>query len=278
MDELVSHPAFVDPSYRARRDHIAALARADQREIPRIGYEPGEHDVWARVRARIDPLHARHACARVRQAQRRVPLDRDRIPQLADVSAALASATGFRLAPVPGLVAPGPFFTALGQGCFLATQYVRHAATPLYTPEPDVIHELVGHVPLLADPDIAELARRFGSIAARADPIALVRIARVFWFSLEFGMCREHGEARVLGAGLLSSITELEHAVAGAILLPFDPEAMAATDYDTQAIQPRLFVADDFDALVGSLHGWLDRNADISHRTCAAAVPASSSS
>lgn len=254
-----THPSFADPIYRRRRDALAALAHeyARSQVVPRVEYTAREHATWRSVRARIDPLHRAHACAAVLAAQREVALPTAAIPQLATVSAALARMSGFRLAPVAGLVAPRPFFAALAEGTFLATQYVRHHAVPLYTPEPDVIHELVGHVALLADPRVAALARRCGRAALHCDDVALRRLERVFWFALEFGACRENGAVRVLGAGLLSSVGELERAMDRARWRAWDLDAMAQTDYVTSGYQDEIFVAPDFDTLVSDVDAWL---------------------
>jgi phenylalanine-4-hydroxylase len=255
------HPGFADATYRARRDAIARLAiehHADE-PPPVVEYTRAEHEVWRCVRAHLDPLHEAHACAEIRAAQRALPLSAEAIPQLSHVSAALAQRTGFRLSPVPGLVEPRPFFVALDRGTFLATQYVRHGSVPLYTPEPDVVHELVGHVAALAHPRIAALARRFGALARVADDRTLRRIQRVFWFSLEFGLCRERGEIKAVGAGLLSSAGELARAMALTDRRAWDLETMARTDYGTTAYQEALFVAPSFDALVDETADWLAR-------------------
>lgn len=255
----LAHPSFADEEYRRRRDSLAALADTwvAGTPPPRIEYAAVEHATWRRVRERIDPLHERFACAAVRDAQTRVALPCDAIPQLADVSTMLEHASGFRLAPVAGLVAARPFFAALADGVFLATQYVRHPSTPLFTPEPDVIHELVGHVALLADPRIAALARACGRFAATADARALQRLERVFWFALEFGACIEGGEVRAIGAGLLSSVGELERAMERARWLPWDLDTIARTDYVTTGYQDAVFVAPSFTTLVDDVAAWL---------------------
>jgi phenylalanine-4-hydroxylase len=256
-----SHPSFADPAYRRRRDAIAALAHAwtPGNPPPRVPYTAAEHATWRSVRASADRLHEQHASATIRAAQARVPLPPDVIPQLADVSAMLERESGFRLAPVAGLVPTRPFFAALAQGVFLTTQYVRHPSMPLYTPEPDVIHELVGHVGLLADPRIAGLARACGVYAQTADALALARLERVFWFALEFGACVEDGRVHALGAGLLSSVGELEHAMARGRWRSWDLETMAQTDYVTTGYQDAIFVAPSVAALVADVGAWLGR-------------------
>jgi phenylalanine-4-hydroxylase len=253
--DSTEHPAFTDSRYRARREHIAALASRPR--TARVAYTADEHAVWRLVRSRIDPLHDAHACTRVRAAQRALPLPTEEIPQLDDVSRRLRGCSGFRLRAVAGLVEPRPFFAALADGVFLATQYVRHASAPLYTPEPDVIHELVGHVAMLADERIAALARACGRLAREADAPTLARVQRVFWFGLEFGLCREGAATKAVGAGLLSSVGELEHAMTGTAWRAWDLDAMATTDYDTTDFQRDLFVAPDVDTLVDDIGAWI---------------------
>ncbi len=255
MQAQTDHPAFTDLHYRTRREHIAALASRPR--VARVAYTDDEHAVWRLVRSRLDPLHEAHACAHVRAAQRALPLDADAIPQLDDVSRRLAARTGFRLRAVAGLVEPRPFFAALADGVFLATQYVRHASAPLYTPEPDVIHELVGHVAMLADERIAALARACGRLGRDTDDATLVRVQRVFWFGLEFGLCREGGATKAVGAGLLSSVGELEHAMTGKAWRAWDLDAMATTEYGTTDFQRDLFVAPGFTTLVDDVGAWI---------------------
>jgi phenylalanine-4-hydroxylase len=249
-----THPSFADPIYRERRDRLAALAQ--RREPARIEYTTDEHATWQRVRARIDPLHRRHACAQVLAAQERVPLGTERIPQLADVSAMLAHASGFRLAPVAGLVAPRPFFASLARGTFLATQYVRHPSSPLYTPEPDVIHELVGHAATLVHPGIAEVNRLLGEAAAVADEVEMVRIERVYWYTLEFGLVEERGQLKAYGAGLLSSVGELAGYQQTARIAPWDLDEIGRTPYDPTSYQAVLFAAPSFTRMLVDVAAW----------------------
>ena len=157
-DDLVrldpDHPGFRDAVYRARRNQIAriALAYKPGEPVPRIEYTEEEHAVWRAVWEKLAPVHARHACRAYREAHARLALDPTRIPQLADVNPQLKARTGFQMVPVAGLVTSRVFLGQLGQGTFLSTQYIRHASRPLYTPEPDVVHELVGHAAACAIP------------------------------------------------------------------------------------------------------------------------------
>src|SRR3712207_1467060 len=127
-------------------------------------------------------------------------MPRDRIPQLREVSEKVGAVSGFRLEPVAGLVEPRVFLESLAGGVFLSTQYIRHHSTPLYTPEPDVVHELLGHAVTLADERLAELNRLVGEAVRRtASAGALDRLARVYWFTIEFGVLRERGRVKAYG-------------------------------------------------------------------------------
>ena len=199
------HPGFADPIYRARRD---AVARAGQ-GTP-VVYAPDEHALWSRLARELVPLHARHACRAIREASEHVRLPVDRIPQLDEVSALVARRTGFVLEPVAGLVPSREFFAALARGVFLSTRYIRHGSRPDYTPEPDVVHELFGHAASLADPTIASLNRAVGRASLDSDDDELAVLERFYWFTLEFGLVLEDGEPKALGAGLLSSVAEIQ--------------------------------------------------------------------
>jgi phenylalanine-4-hydroxylase len=199
----------------------------------------------------------------------------DHVPQLTEVSALLAPRTGFRYEPVPGLVSPSDFYGALADGWFMSTQYIRHHSVPWYTPEPDVIHEVIGHASQLASPRFATLYRKFGSAARRAESDEAVQfLSRVFWFTLEFGLVREGGELKAVGAGILSSVGELE-AFPDADVRPFDVAVMGAQPYDITRFQPVLFAADSFDELVEELDALLVSYDDETHTRYSSARKAS---
>ena len=242
------HPGFRDAEYRARRNRIARLAlvyRAGE-TVPDAPYTEEEHGVWRAIWRALEPAHARHACAEYLECVRRLELPRDRIPQMREVSARVEACSGFRLEPVSGLVEPRVFLESLARGVFLSTQYIRHHSAPLYTPEPDVAHEVLGHAVTLASEALAELNRLFGEAVRRTrSPGALERLSRVYWFTVEFGVLREGGEVKAYGAGLLSSAGELA-AMRDAELRPLDLEAASRADYDPTCYQPLLFCADSF--------------------------------
>ncbi|MBK9965498.1 MAG: phenylalanine 4-monooxygenase [Holophagales bacterium] len=265
VEELVpldpDHPGFKDPVYRARRDAIARLALeyTDGDPLPHAEYTEEEHAVWRTVWEHLAPLHERAACREWKESSAALSLDRERVPQLAEVNEALRRGAGFRMLPVAGLVSGRMFLGMMGKGVFLSTQYMRHHSVPLYTPEPDVVHELVGHAASLFNPGLVKLSRRFGEAAWRVDDAALKRLELVYWYTLEFGLVEEGGERKAVGAGLLSSFGELGGIEAHAGIRPLDCDLAASIPYDPTQYQKLLFVSPSFDRMVDDVCAWLDR-------------------
>jgi len=253
------HPGFRDPEYRARRNRIAQLALSYEpgQPIPEAPYSEEEQQVWRAVWQALRPAHEAHACAEYLACVRELKFAPDRIPQLREVNEKVQALSGFRLEPVAGLVEPRVFLESLASGTFLCTQYIRHHSTPLYTPEPDVVHEIVGHAVTLASPRLAELNRLFGQAVKRTARLPdLNRLSRVYWFTIEFGVLREAGAVKAYGTGLLSSAGELE-AMHRAELRPLDLESAAGHEYDPTRYQPVLFCADSFETMYHSLREFL---------------------
>lgn len=253
------HPGFRDSEYRARRNQIAQLAMnyrpGDQ--IPDAPYTVDEHRVWQTIWQALRPAHQTHACKEYLEALTRLNFSDDRIPQLREVNQRVQAISGFRLEPVAGLVQPRVFLENLADGVFLCTQYIRHHSTPMYTPEPDVVHEIVGHGVTLACPQIAELNRMFGQAVKRTQSAeALERLSRVYWFTIEFGVLRENGSVKAYGTGLLSSAGELQE-MSEAQLRPLDLLAAANEKYDPTHFQPVLFCAESFSHMYESVRGFL---------------------
>ena len=200
--------------------------------------------------------------ARFREARAALDLPRDRIPQLDEVTARLEPLTGFHYAPAAGIVPVKEFYGNLADREFHSTQYIRHPSAPLYTPEPDLIHEVIGHGNLLADPQFAELNRLAGEAARRAHTEAGVQcVADVFWFTIEFGVLWEDGELRAYGAGILSSYGEIEE-FREMEIRPLDFHQMSTIEYDITKYQPVLFAAESLDHLVDSLGGFFSEFTD----------------
>ena len=254
------HPGFADPAYRARRAAIAAAATGWRvgEPIPDVEYTAEEDDVWRVVSHELREKHRRYACAEYQRGAAALVLPTERVPQLREVDERVTALTGFRIRPVPGLVPIRTFYGALAERAFLSTQYVRHHSVPFYTPEPDIVHEIVGHANSLASPVFASLYESAGRASLRATTDeALDFFSRVFWFTLEFGVVREDGEVRAYGAGILSSYGELD-VFREATLRPWDLGAMGRLDYDITRYQPVLFLAESFDAMVEDLGAFFD--------------------
>lgn len=250
-----NHPGVHDESYRARRNAIAALAldHTPGLPIPRIDYTDAEQRVWRIVSTELARKHQVYACREVRESAALLALPRDHIPQLDEVSAALGPLTGFRYVPAAGLVPLREFFGSFAERTFHSTQYIRHHSAPLYTPEPDAIHEIIGHANQIACPRLAALYETVGRAVSRLETeTALKFLADVFWFSLEFGVVREGDEIRCYGAGLLSSYGEIDE-FGNATLRPLDVAEMGSRSYDITHYQPVLFCADSMDQIVDVL-------------------------
>ncbi len=268
------HPGFKDSEYRARRSLIARIAR-DHRQgdpVPDAPYTDQEHAVWDRILRLLRPQHEAYVAEPILVLQRKLPLPRHTIPQLSFVNARLTPRTGMRMEPVMGLVKVRTFLSLLGDGVFPSTQYIRHHSRPLYTPEPDVVHELIGHMASLAHPGIADANRLMGRAARDASETELARLEHVYWYVLEFGLCEQGGALKAVGAGLLSSAGELGAIEDGPELRVWDLDAIAATPYDPTRMQPHLFVAPSFDRLTHDVIEWV-RQGSWRDRSVRVALP-----
>jgi phenylalanine-4-hydroxylase len=254
------HPGANDPAYRQRRNEIAAaaLAWAPSEPAPVIAYTEAEQDVWRTVSRELAVKHERYAVREYLEAKEAVGMPVDRVPGLDEISTLVRPLTGWSYVPAAGLVPLADFYGSLAERVFHSTQYVRHPSEPLYTPEPDIIHEVIGHGNLLASPRFAAIKQAAGDAARRVETDAgLQFIADVFWFTLEFGVVWEAGELKAYGAGILSSYGEIEE-FRHMEIRPLDFGEMGTIEYDITKYQPVLYAAESMDHLEEAVGGFFE--------------------
>jgi phenylalanine-4-hydroxylase len=234
-------------------------------------YSEENHEAWRRLYARIVPRWTRFANRHFLKGVESLCLDPERVPKLDDVNRFLLPLTGFRAKAVSGYVPAFHFFDCLRNREFPTTVTIRRSDQLDYLPEPDIFHDIAGHVPMHTDGAFAEALVRFGECAHTAAKVArgshnlpsIVRaMARFFWFTVEFGLMREGGELKAYGSGLLSSFGELEHAIESPEVqrYPIQLEWAINQSFEIDHYQPLLFVVDSFDhlfRLVDELEQWM---------------------
>jgi phenylalanine-4-hydroxylase len=241
-------------------------------------YSEANHDAWKRLFARMEDRWRRYANTRFLQGIDSLCLNPERVPRLEDVNRFLSPLTGFKAKAVSGYIPSFLFFNSLRNREFPTTITIRDGATLDYLPEPDIFHDIAGHVPMHTDRAFADTLVRFGDCAhTAAEIVAGIRdekekirrvtsifkaMARFFWFTIEFGLMRGSGGLRVYGSGLLSSYGEIAHSIDSAEVqrYPIQLEWVINQYFEIDHYQPLLFIVDSFDHLfdlVGELERWM---------------------
>jgi len=256
-DLEADHPGFHDQDYKRRREAITEAAQTFQfGDDPMIvDYSPEEISCWATIWRKLKPLLHQHGCPQYLENLELLGYDESSIPQLADVSKVLRERTGMRLRPTAGLLSSRHFLNGLAFNTFFCTQYLRHYSVPFYTPEPDVVHELVGHAPMFMDPSFAAFSQEIGLASIGATDEQIEALARCYWFSVEFGICKgKEGERKVYGAGILSSYGELEYAMSDEPeVREWDPWDAAEQPFPITKYQPLYYLAPSFESATESM-------------------------
>jgi phenylalanine-4-hydroxylase len=246
-----NHPGLHDRDYVERRRMLFARCREHRLANagpPIIAYTEEETRIWRELSPKLDELHVRHASSIYLRAKRTLGISPHEVPQLRTLSDRVRAISGMYLVPAEGPIPYRTFYRYIGQRGFPVTQFIRHGSHPEFTPEPDMIHDCLGHVPPLIDTDYAELLTLIGKAAStttQGDQILALK--RFSWFSVEFGLIEEAGETRVFGAGILSSTGEIPFSLSKDVHRePFITDRVIATDYDPSRMQDKLFVIPSF--------------------------------
>lgn len=259
------HPGLGDTGYVARRKELFTLCRKhrlDRLGPPLIQYTPEETRIWREVAPKLHELHDKHACSIYVKAKDDLSITETEIPQLRTISERLQRETNMHLVPAEGALPYRTFYEYIAQRGFPVTQFIRHGSHPEFTPEPDMIHDCLGHVPPLMNQDYAELLTLIGKAAAttpHGDQVLALK--RFSWFSIEFGLIEEGNETKVFGAGILSSTGEIPHSLFSkqATRRPFVTDTVINTDYDPSQMQKDFFIAPSLPFLRRELEGLVRR-------------------
>jgi phenylalanine-4-hydroxylase len=245
------HPGLGDEAYVRRRHTLFALCRKHRLENlgpPIIDYTPEETRIWREVSPKLDELHRRHASSIYLQAKDALGISQTLIPQLRHLSERLERETRMHLVPAEGPLPYRTFYSYIGRRGFPVTQFIRHGSHPEFTPEPDMIHDCLGHVPPLMNRDYAELLTLIGKATSTTTvPEQVLALKRFSWFSIEFGLIEEAGDTKVFGAGILSSTGEIPFSLSADVKRrPFVTNEVIQTDYDPSRMQDLLFIIPSF--------------------------------
>lgn len=226
------------------------------------GYTEENQETWRALYAGQMEYLAAHASATYLEGARTIALGPDHIPELERINVRLGPLTRWQSRAVPGYLPPRAFFACLAKRDFPTTIVIRPRESIGYLPEPDIFHDVFGHVPLHADPVFAEFLQVYGEAALRADdPAQTERLTRLFWFTVEFGLIQEADGLKLYGSGLISSPAEARHALASDEVerRPFELEAVCETSFEIDHFQPVLFVLEDFAQLRDAMQTYARR-------------------
>jgi phenylalanine-4-hydroxylase len=221
-------------------------------------YTPEQHAVWAELVRRRMPQLADHACSEYLDGFHQIGLREDTIPNLAEVNKRLGPRTRWNATPVSGFLPPDAFFEMLAARKFPTTTYIRTRDSLEYTPEPDIFHDVFGHVPMHAHPVFADFLEHYGRICAAipsGDKDKLERMGRLFWFTVEFGVIRQNGEIKLYGSGLISSHGEATRLIEnlktghGPEIRDFNLDQVLDQKFLVSEMQKVLYAVESFDQI-----------------------------
>jgi phenylalanine-4-hydroxylase len=244
------------------REEVAVPLRALEAAIPYLiqqnyaQYTPEDHATWAELVRRQQPQVERYACRQYLEGFEIIGLQKDRLPSLADISRKLNPRTGWSTTPISGFLPAAAFFEMLAARMFPTTTYVRSRESLEYTPEPDIFHDVFGHVPMHAHTVFADFLQHYGAVCKRlSDADVLERLGRLFWYTVEFGLIRQDGAIKFYGSGVISSRRESLHVIEGQCLVrDFNLDEVLATPVKVDEVQKTLFAIESFDQVYEAVH------------------------
>lgn len=215
-------------------------------------YDAEDLKVWHTLYERQMRNLSQHACKAYLDSLQIIGFNSESIPRVATINEVLHATTGWQVAVVPNIVEKEDFFEQLSQKIFPVTCWLRRYNELDYLEEPDMFHDVFGHVPILINKAFATFLERFGKIAKRYidQPDIVEMLARIYWFTVEFGLIREDGRAKIIGAGIISSAGETLHAMKeGVIKREFDMTSVMDHPFRTDVIQEEYYILDSLDGL-----------------------------
>jgi len=219
-------------------------------------YTEEQHSVWAELVGRVLPELERHAAREYLDGFEIIGLKRDRLPNLATISARLAPRTGWSSTPVSGFLPAPAFFEMLATRNFPTTTWLRSRDSLEYTPEPDIFHDVFGHVPMHSHKVFADFLEHYGRVCAGiSDAGVLEKLGRLFWYTVEFGVIRQRDEVKVYGSGLISSHAECLNVIGGRCAIhDFSLDEVLATRVKVDELHKLLFAVSSFDEIYEAMH------------------------
>lgn len=279
MSGNLNHAMIDGPQGKAAQEYANHFGEPGFHDITKAyigqnydGYTAENQETWRVLYDRQMAYLANNASEVYLRGARSINLVRDHIPYLEgpkSVNTFLMPLTGWQSKAVPGYLPAKAFFACLARREFPTTIVIRSRESIDYLPEPDIFHDIFGHVPLHADPTFADFLQTYGKAAVSTDdPHHTERLARLFWFTVEFGLIREGGRNRLYGSGLISSPGESAHALDSKDVdrRPFDLETVCNTSFEIDHYQPILYVLESFDQLRDAMNTYAQRLLDPARR------------
>jgi phenylalanine-4-hydroxylase len=218
-------------------------------------YTEEQHAVWSELVGRVLPELQRHAAREYLEGFEVIGLRRDRLPNLSEITRRLAPRTGWSSTPVSGFL-PGPaFFEMLASRLFPTTTWLRSRESIEYTPEPDIFHDVFGHVPMHAHRVFGDFLEHYGRVCAVvSDARVLEKLGRLFWYTVEFGLIRQDGEIKAYGSGVISSHGECQNVMRGGCEVhDFSLDEVLETPVKVDEFQKVLFAIESFDEIYDAM-------------------------